>query len=216
MKKLTGLMVLVVVSLFFSGCGAGKFIKPVSTSAPDEELLWSTHKKGRPMWTVKPLEKEENFLFFDGESEKFATEKGARDAALRDALKKAAVYINTLVTDKFQNLLTSHNLSSQIVDPTVVCREFEEQISTALVNKMAVKEWYEEKWQDKSGKTYWKAFVMAKIPASSIDETYKKTAQIEKGIMEKRYEESLDEKAKEQFKKALDAFDEAIKKGFEP
>ncbi|MBU1262257.1 hypothetical protein KKG61_04825 [bacterium] len=212
MKKFTSLMVVGIVSLLFSGCGGGKFIRPVSTSSPNEKLIWSTHEKGRPIWIIK----EKGFPFFVGQSEKFATEKGARDDALRHALKKAAVYINTLVTDKFQKLLASHNVSSQIADPTVVSREFEEQLSTALVNRMSVKIWYEEKWQDESGRTYWIAFLLSEVPASSIDETYRRTAQIEKGIMQKRYDEALDEKAKEQFKAALDAFDEAIRRGFEP
>lgn len=204
-------MVAGIISLFFYGCGE-KFIRPVSTSSPNEKLVWSTHEKGRPDWMIK----EKGFPFFVGQSDKFATEKGARDDALRHSLQKAAVYINTLVKDNFQKLLTSHNISSQITDPTVVSREFEEQLSTALVNRMTGKEWYEEKWQDEQGKTYWIAFLLSEVPVSSIDETYRKTAQIEKGIMQKRYDEALDERAKEQYKAAMDAFDEAIKRGFEP
>ncbi|MFH1563737.1 MAG: hypothetical protein ABIF11_10050 [Nitrospirota bacterium] len=180
-----------------------------------EKMLWSTHKE-RPAWVQTPPRTEGEYYLFVGQSEKFAIEKGARDAAYRDAIKQAGLYINTFAGNSFQKLLANHNVESQIIDRTTVSREFEEQLSKALIKKARVKQYYEEQRQDKSGQDYWIAFALLEVPVSSIDEIYKNVAEQTKEGLMKEYEMAKDAKAKEQLKSAMDAFDEANERGFTP
>ncbi|MFH1562988.1 MAG: hypothetical protein ABIF11_06195 [Nitrospirota bacterium] len=206
-----------IFSLCLWGCKEKKeekVIKP-PTGVEGEKLLWSTHK-GRPAWVQSSQRTEGEFYLFVGQSEKFALEKGARDAAYRDAIKQAGIYINTSAVDSFQKLLANHNVESQIIDRTTISREFEEQLSKALVKKARVKEYYEEQRQDKSGQIYWMAFALLEVPVSSIDETYKNVATQSKEEITKEYEMAKDKKGKEQLKSAMDAFDEANERGFKP
>lgn len=206
-----------VCSLCVCGCKEKKVergIKP-PPAVEGEKMLWSTHKE-RPAWVQTPPRTEGEYYLFVGQSEKFAVEKGARDAAYRDAIKQAGIYINTSAGNSFQKLLANHNVESEIIDRTTVSGDFEKQLSKALIKKAKVKQYYEEQRQDKSGQDYWIAFALLEVPMSSIDEIYKNVAEQTKESLMEDYEMAKDAKAKEQLKSAMDAFDEANERGFKP
>ncbi|MFH1563400.1 MAG: hypothetical protein ABIF11_08310 [Nitrospirota bacterium] len=83
-------------SLCVCGCKETKVEKGIAPppAVAGEKMLWSTHKE-RPVWIQTPPRTEGEYCLFVGQSEKFAIEKGARDAASRDAIKQAGIYINT-------------------------------------------------------------------------------------------------------------------------
>ena len=204
-------------SLCVCGCHEKKVEKGITPppAVGGEKMLWSTHKE-RPAWLQTPPRTEGEYYLFVGQSEKFAIEKGAKDAAYRDAIKQAGISINTSAASSFQKLLANHNVESQIIDRTTVSREFEEQLSKALIKKAMVKQYYEEQRQNKSGQDYWIAFALLEVPMSSIDEVYKNVAEQTKESLMKDCETAKDTKAKEQLKSAMDAFDEANERGFNP
>lgn len=214
-KMILGGMVVCIFSLYFLGCKEKERVISPPPGEQGEKLIWSTHK-GRPTWISQQPRTEGEYYLFVGESEKFAIEKGARDAAYRDAIKQVGIFIKASVGNLFEKLLSSHNLESQIIDKTIALVESEKQVSNVLVKNAKIKEYYEEQRETKSGQIYWTAFALLEVPISSIDEVYKDAANQIKESMMKEYETAKDEKAKEQLKSAMEAFNEAYKKGFVP
>ena len=106
----------------------------------EEKIIWSSHPQ-RPEWTVQEPEVKESELFFVGLSGKSAMEKDARDDAQRDAIKKVVGYIGTDVKDRFERLTTSAGLSTEVIDPTKVMRNFEEQFSQAMTRRVKPSIW---------------------------------------------------------------------------
>ncbi|MEW6556273.1 MAG: hypothetical protein AB1349_02855 [Elusimicrobiota bacterium] len=148
----------------------------------NERVIWSSHNK-RPEWTIKePYEKNTDLLFV-GISNKFATEKEARDDAQNTAIKTVVKYIGVDVKNQFQQIRTSYGLSSDIVDPTIATREIEQQLSQAVARKVKAVEWYIEKIKveyEKQDKQYYSVFLLAKIPKNEIDDAIKKQIEEQK------------------------------------
>ena len=102
-----------------------------TTLSPDGKLIWS-QPKGRPDWLHhEPKAAEDRYLFV-GLSGRFATEKEARDDALRAAISNVVRYVSVDVKSSFERLITSSGSSSEIIDPTVAVRHFEQQLSSAV------------------------------------------------------------------------------------
>jgi len=217
MKKiiLTG-VILTAMSGLMLGCkSSAPEAKPIDV-APQvgEKIIWSSHDQ-RPGWTVnEPAAKEGNF-YFVGLSGKYATEKEGRDDAHRSALNNVVKYIGTFAQDKFQQITTSHGLSSEIVDPTRAVRDFQEQLSQAFASKVRTKEWYIEKWQlNKTKETYHLVYLLVEVPDASIEKAYEDTLNGNIEDLKKKRDAANDEKAKAQFQSAMDAFEQAKKQGF--
>jgi len=150
-------------------------VKPSPEDKPllpvEEKLIWSSHEK-RPDWTIRePEAKEGNFLFV-GLSDKKALERDARDEAYRHAINNVVHYISVNVRDRFERMVTSSGLSTEVIDPTRMTRDFEEQLSSAVARRVKPLEWYIEKWERKQGKqteTYHMVYVLAMTPQAEVD-----------------------------------------------
>ncbi|HLD36209.1 MAG TPA: hypothetical protein VJC37_05765 [Planctomycetota bacterium] len=217
MKKiiLTG-VILTAMSGMMMGCkSSAPVAKPIDV-APQvgEKMIWSSFDQ-RPGWTVNEPPAKEGIFYFVGLSGKYATEKEGRDDAQRTATNNVVKYIGTFAQDKFQQITTSHGLTSEIVDPTRAVRDFQEQLAQAFTTKIKPKEWYIEKWQDnKTKETYHLVYLLVEVPQASIDKAYEDTLNGNIEDLKKKRDEANDEKAKSQFQNAMNAFEEAKKQGF--
>ncbi|OIO76534.1 MAG: hypothetical protein AUJ85_00015 [Elusimicrobia bacterium CG1_02_37_114] len=209
-------LVVVCLAVVIIGCASRPITQqPVAPAAePNEKLIWSTHEQ-RPGWTVSEPETVGEELAFVGLSDKYATEKESRDDAMRTATNNVVKYIGTLAQDKFNRLQTSYGLTTQIVDPTNVTRRLEEQLASAFATRIKAKEWYIEKWQRKKTKdTYILAFVLSKVPKTSVDEAYEEVLNNTIDDLKKKRDEASEEQAKSQFENAMKAFEDAKQQGF--
>lgn len=179
-----------------------------------EKMIWSSFDQ-RPGWTINEPAAKEGIFYFVGLSGKYATEKEGRDDAQRTAVNNVVKYIGTFAQDKFQQITTSHGLTSEIVDPTRAVRDFQEQLSAAFATRVKSKEWYIEKWQNlKTKETYHLVFLLAEAPQAAIDKAYEDTLDGNIEDMKKKRDAANDEKAKAQFENAMNAFEEAKQQGF--
>jgi hypothetical protein len=162
-------------ALFISLTGCATAPKEKISVAPqpvEEKIIWCQPEK-RPDWLEKEPYKEKENLLFIGISDKLATEKDARDNALRAAISRVVGFIGIDVKDKFERLQTSYGLSTDIIDPAIATRRFEEQFSEAVARRVKAKEWYIEKYEVKYKRqppgTYYLVYVLAFVPEAEIN-----------------------------------------------
>jgi hypothetical protein len=215
-KMILAGMILATMGGMMIGCKSkAPEAKPIDV-APQvgEKMIWSSHDQ-RPGWTVnEPATRDGNF-YFVGLSGKYATEKEGRDDAQRGAVNNVVRYIGTFAQTKFQQITTSHGLTSEIVDPTRAVRDFQEQLSAAFASRIRTKEWYIEKWQNLKFKdTYHLVYLLVEVPQSSIEKAYEETLNGNIDDLKKKRDAANDEKAKNQFQNAMNAFEDAKKQGF--
>jgi len=156
--------------IFLSGCATTGIKQP-------REELFKTWPEHRPRWITKEPYRREGKLFFVGLSGKFSLEKEAREDALRDAINKVVSYIGVEVKTKFENIQTSYGLSSEIIDPTRITREFEEYFSKAVARRVKAKEWYIQKYRlqkKRTAETFYMVYVLAFVPEKEVSRTINK------------------------------------------
>jgi len=179
--------ILLILLLFFTGCATIPKGKMVTKEKPiKENITWCSHKE-RPGWTVKEPYSEGEFLLFVGLSDKFATEKEARDDAQRMAINNVVKYIGVDVKDKFQKIQTSYGLSSEIIDPTIATKKVEEQLSQAVARKVKAREWYIEKWERKYktySEYYYSVFVLCQVPQEEPDKVIQEQLEHQREILQ--------------------------------
>src|SRR3989339_943836 len=145
----------------------------------DEKKVWSSQEQ-KPDWTTREPEAKDGNQFFIGLSNKFDTEKEARDNAYSHALNNVVKYISTDVKAKTERLIAATGLSSKIIDPTVTVRGLEEQLSSAVARRVKPQEYYIEKWesirytQDKLQQgdekhTYYVIYLLANVPQAEVE-----------------------------------------------
>jgi len=175
MRKLNSILLITYFGLVisFTGCAITPKEKISVLPKPvEEKLIWSSQEK-RPDWLEKEPYKEEENLLFIGISDRLATEKDARDNALRAAISRVVGFVGTDVKDKFERLQTSYGLSADIIDPTIVTRRFEQQFSDAVARRVKAREWYLEKYEARYKRqpaaTYYLAYVLAFVPEMEVN-----------------------------------------------
>ena len=89
---------------------------PPETPNPGEKLIWSTEKQ-RPQWTYTEVETKGDRVAFMATSDKFSTEKYARDDAEQAARKKAVQYSSTKVKSLVKYVVDQVGKGSQTIDP---------------------------------------------------------------------------------------------------
>lgn len=154
------------------------FVAPISCKSkvpsekpnPGEKLVWSTTKE-RPQWTYREVGLDGEQALLTAMSDKFSTEKYARDDAMQAARKKAVQYSSARVKDMVQNAVEQSGLASDIFDPLRVQRDYETQLSQGGISKLKSRSLYIEKWPDSAQTVYFRAFVLAEIPKSVLDES---------------------------------------------
>ena len=137
----------------------------------DEKKVWASQDK-KPDWTVNEPGVKDGNQFFIGLSDKFETEKEARDNAYSHALNNVVKYISTDIKTKTERLIAATGLSSKIIDPTVTVRGLEEQLSSAVARRVKPQEWYIEKWERKQGSekhTYYTIYLLANVPQAEVE-----------------------------------------------
>lgn len=158
---------LLLLSSILAGCTSTNG-KPLPI---DEKQVWASQEQ-KPDWIVKELGPKDGNMFFIGLSDKFETEKEARDNAYSHALNNTVKYISTDIKTKTERLIASTGLSSGIIDPTVTARGLEEQLSSAVARRVKPQEWYIEKWERKQGlekRTYYLVYLLANAPQAEVD-----------------------------------------------
>ena len=137
----------------------------------DEKKVWASQEQ-KPEWTVKDPGVKDGNQFFIGLSDKFETEKEARDNAYSHALNNVVKYISTDIRTKTERLIAATGLSSKIIDPTVTVRGLEEQLSSAVARRVKPQEWYIEKYERKQGNekhTYYMIYLLANVPQAEVE-----------------------------------------------
>jgi hypothetical protein len=140
----------------------------------------------RPAWLLYEPEAQGDDFLFVGLSNKLATEKDAREDAQRSAINNAVKYISTDVKSNFERMLTSSGLSTEIIDPTVMVRGFEQQFSSAVTRRFKPKEWYLETWETKKTKeVYYIAYLLAKISQQEVNNAIKEQKEKQQELIAK-------------------------------
>lgn len=156
-----------MLSIILAGCTSTNG-KPLPIN---EQKIWVSQEQ-KPEWTVKEPSVKDGSQFFIGLSDKFETEKEARDNAYSHALNNVVKYISTDVKNKTERLIAATGLSSKIIDPTVTVRGLEEQLSSAVARRVKPQEWYIEKYERKQGSekhTYYMIYLLANVPQAEVE-----------------------------------------------
>ncbi|MBP7653927.1 hypothetical protein KA977_10930 [Candidatus Dependentiae bacterium] len=157
--------ILLIFIVLLLGCASNK--KSIYKQT-DSNLLWSSEKK-RPDWVLNEYPADKEYLYFVGISDKCISEKDGRDAALKHSIKQFSNYIGTSVKNKYSEIITRYNLSSEISNPNVTSIEITDMVSESIARKLKPLKWYIEKYQDKSGLIYFMTYSLAAIPKSEAD-----------------------------------------------
>ncbi len=208
--KMRKIIVSTLVLFAFAAC---KKEAPPETPNPGEKLIWSTEKQ-RPQWTYTEVETKGDRVAFMAMSDKYSTEKYARDDAEQAARKKAVQYSSTKVKSMVKNVIDQVGKGSQIIDPDRVQREYEKQISEGGISQLKPTSWYLEKWQDAQSAVYWKAFVLAEIPKSVLDESLAEVMRAQRAKLQEQKSAARDINSKEVADAMMKAFEEIERNGF--
>lgn len=185
-----------ILLMFLVGCAAGK----AALQEPGETLLWSSEET-RPKWTIEEPEIDGNIMMFVGVSDRYATESGARDDAIRKATNSIVKYLGTMAKDKYEKVVTSFGLDSSVVDPTASTRQYQKQLSANVAKQVKAQKWYLEKWNTSTG-IGWKAFSLATVPVEAINDSFKNTAKQNMLEAQRKAKQAADAVAKDQAEKA--------------
>ena len=198
--------VLGVSSILLVGCAKETTMAPAAVEAASPSM------PERPDWVYNEPSEEAGTLSFVGMSNVHASEQNARKDARRDAINNVVQYLGTMAKTKFEQVTQSYGLSSQIVDPTTAAQQFEKQMSANLAREMKTKTWHPER-EKKSGVWGYKYFVLAQIPKSSIDNSFRKSLDQNIKKQQEEAEKAATQKAKEQSENAIDMFRKMKKEG---
>ena len=198
--------VLGVSSILLVGCAKETTMAPAAVEAASPSM------PERPDWVYNEPSEEDGTLSFVGMSNVHASDQNARKDARRDAINNVVQYLGTMAKTKFEQVTQSYGLSSQIVDPTTAAQQFEKQMSANLAREMKTKTWHPER-EKKSGVWGYKYFVLAQIPKSSIDNSFRKSLDQNIKKQQEEAEKAATQKAKEQSENAIDMFRKMKKEG---
>ena len=196
-------IVLSCISLFACAHKAPTTAPGIQT--PGERLIFRSHDPA-PAWVYSVPLADGRFLYFVGLSgEAVAAEQIARDQAIANARKKVVNYYGTMVKNKAKKIKLSFGLSSTVIDPTVVAKEFEKEFAANVAKKVAAKEFYLEKWEKPTG-IGWKVYALCNVPKNIVKESMKNTAQENIKKARKEAVEAATQSAKKQAENTLEFF----------
>ena len=193
-------------SMLLAGCAKETTTAPAAVAEPAPTM------PERPGWVYEEPSEEDGVLSFVGMSKVHASEQNARKDARRDATNNVIQYLGSMAKIKFEEASQSYGLSSQIVDPTAATQQFEKQISANLARQMKTKTWHPER-EKKSGVWGYKYFVLAEIPKTSINASFRKSLDQNIDKQQEEAEKAATQKAKEQSENAIEMFRKLKKEG---
>jgi len=169
------------------GCSTSGPLKP----GPGETPIDETGKK--PGWAEVVPAPDGMFQYFVGLSAPFATEKGAREDARKDALNQVVQYGGGIFKNKSEKIRMSNNLSSEVTNPTLVARVYEKHLSIKMIERVKDLEYYIEK-SEKNGNIAYKAYVLMRMPndlfAKTLEDTFAEQRDKAKKLGQKQVEET--------------------------
>lgn len=201
MKRMMGTMAAMLLVLALVSCGG-----PAPQGPSGQE---------RPAWTQMEPDVEGDAMVFVGLSNPYATERGARDDALRNATQRVVQYLGTAAQSKFEQASTSFGLSSTVVDPTVATRDFQRQLSGNVARRLKPAEWYVEREETATGRAY-VIFVRTLIPVSNINEAFSQTAKQNLADAQRRARDAVTDQAKAQADAAANFWSQMADQGLIP
>ena len=173
---------LIIVFIFASGgCSNSGAIRAESSSASLSENVpcvpaynkSAASMEKRPPWTLAEPDDEGDKHFLIGISGNFATERDAREDALRHAREEFARYTGVEVTELDEISRSIYGLSSNTLDATVSGKNQTKQEANALVSRVKPKNYYFETLQSQCGGKnlgvsyqYW---VLAEVPIEEYE-----------------------------------------------
>jgi hypothetical protein len=156
----------------------------------------------RPEWIMnEPLVDGDTF-YFVGISSLYATEKGARRDAKRDAMFTMMEYLNTIAQAKFEEAQVSYGLEGALISPTISNRGYTKFVSMNVIRRMRATKWYFERENDMLGRPGYKYFVLTFVPKEDIFLAFKKTARQNVVLAKQEAKQALNAQAKNQAEQA--------------
>jgi len=127
-------------------------------------FLVSASQDKKPDWIPHIPDEDNEFIYFVGlSSENVASEKKAKSEAIADSRTQVIQYYGTDIKHKIETINSIIGQSSEILDATIVSKEFEKQVSNNIAKFVHTKEVYSEKW--KIGSKYgWKVYTLCSVP----------------------------------------------------
>ena len=169
--------------------------------------------KERPDWIYdEEASEENNQVTVVGVSKYHSTERSARKYARRQATNEICAYMGTAVKNKFDEILLSAGLESEILDETNAGSETTKQLCTNLVRRLKTKKWHMEQ-KIINGKVGFQYYVLAAVPNSEIDNAFKKSVGKNIKNQQRKAENAATEKAKKQAEQAIEMLKRAKKEG---
>ena len=214
-KKAIGSVLLILSVAFITSCGA-KSQKPRPVSDTVTERLIVNECKGKK-WINNPPKADARFLYFVGKSEKFATERGSRDAAMLDVTEQFVKYTGIEVSTLDEILKVSYGLSSQVTDATVSGKSRSKAQANAFVSRIKAREWCGERYQRMSGNRVvgriYLATLLAAVPRSELENVkrWQKGQEEKRKFAEKRRLDTIQEKRDGAYLQARSYFNSALK-----
>jgi len=146
---------------------------PVQSSVNTEYELLRSALPQRPDWIDNPPADQGDTHYLVGLSLHHATERAAREDAMRHARKEFAAYTGVDVKDVDKVMKALYGLSSQVMDATVSEISQSSQTTDAHVSRIKAKQWFWEAYRVKqngqaSGSAY-KYWVLVTIPKDEYD-----------------------------------------------
>lgn len=227
MKKLA---LLAVVLSLFAACSSTED-KPTTTTTTtttqpempkeqpkgqaDDSLVeaFGAVNGARPDWTLNPPENNGGEMFFIGMSKKFSNEQDSKKDAELNGRDSITSYLGTFVSDTFQKITTQFGLSSEVIDPTIAARGFQEQVSAAVVRGAQVKRNYYERRQNKLKENYFIWFSLVSFNKEAAEKAYSDSCDEQANKLREKAKTENNAQAKKQYEDAMAAFEDAKKKG---
>lgn len=210
MSRFAILLLVAASMIFLAACVAAP--PPQATVVPTGQTVDTSQ---RPAWTNEEPDLEGNNMVFIGISNPYATERLARDDALRHATQRVVEYLGTAAQSKIEQASTSFGLSSAVVDPTLATRSFRQQLSGNVARRLKPSVWYMEREQMSTGTAY-VVFVKSLIPIASINEAFQQSAKDNMKAAQDRARQASDDQAKRQADQAAQFWDQISKGGLVP
>jgi hypothetical protein len=164
-KRIISAVVLGCVAPLLVSCGGAQPARPERPVGCKDE---------RPDWVARPPGNSDGKLFFTGISETMASESAAQSGAEEHARSKVVKFLGSEVYDKVEKARVSYGLSRELVDPVVAQREYEQQVSNAVISQFKPDEYHLEcEW--KSNAWGYKYHMLGSIPVSIAESAYAET-----------------------------------------
>ncbi len=192
---------LAIAATFLISCSNNKTVRG------SDELISGNNN---PKWVDEPekasTKKEKAFI---GVSRQFSMEQDARSDARRDAYKQAAEALGVYVKSKVNEVVSSVNMSDNILSPAIVRDELS-RIEAAGITVGNVKEYHVQKYQktDEDKVSYYYVAYCQYL----VDKNYSK--EVMENIVKKQREKTENEKDKVQLDRALEKIKELDTSGF--